>query len=140
MKKYFLTICFVVIFFNTLYSQSNYLGYNEACLNKQKEIIINTIHNTINSQRFEKFDDSVFFDVVIEIDSNGYVNKFKIIYNDFFTKNEIKRIRKKIKHTVFYLCHDDSDLKNYNNKKAFLSSSSTGLFNYRLKIHPKNKN
>lgn len=120
-----------------IFSQSQYLGYLENCVEIQTIKLDSILRDAIGSNRYEQLfvlnhcKREYNLKVVLEIDSTGMVKCVNIIdEKDFLLKEEKEIFISKISQTIFDICFDTFEAKHLS-LKDLLNNRQTiryGLF------------
>lgn len=125
MKKIFLLLIFLMPICK-LFSQSQFLGYHEDCIEIQSIMIDSILQETIGLHRYTQLFDlhqcknEYKILVHLSVDSLGHVNKINIIdKNKFLIKEEQESFEKKLYQTFFSICFDAIEAKHLSMSDLF---------------------
>jgi hypothetical protein len=135
MNKTILLLLIALSVASCAFSQSEYLGYQENCIDMQSEKLDSILKETLGSKRYMQLYDlhQTNFEnrllIAIDIDSNGTVtNVFIRDEKNFLLQNENENLVNNISASSFNICLCEYEHKGLSKKDFFGTKETTQYF------------
>ncbi len=124
----------VLSFFScSLFSQSNFLGYRNDCIEIQTQRIDSLFRLVVGDHRYAQLSDLQCSDkryriiVSFDVDSNGVVKKSYIRdKNSFLLPFEISLFKSKVESSIFDICLTEFEHKHLSKEELFSDTKTLG--------------